>query len=229
MTELRRLPRWQVGRQGVLKLEQATEELFCQIKDVSFKGAKIALSAKLPEDTRLRINLRFSEDCVINAEVWVVWHKVFNGVGHYGIYFEKICDADKEKIYCFLNKYCYNEMKKKLWPDEERIKEGGEDMNDHRIFERFKKEFSARFISLDGKEKQAQTFDISAKGLGLSTANELEAQAPLEIWLDVPGSTDPLYARGQVVWSRLTGAIGWHSGIELERADFMGISRLLRA
>ncbi len=102
-------------------------------------------------------------------------------------------------------------------------------MNDRRIFERFGKEFSARFIGLDGKEGIAQTFDVSAKGLGLSTGNELEPQAPLEIWLDVPGSTDPLYTRGQVVWSRLAGAMGWHSGIELERADLMGISRLLRA
>lgn len=101
-------------------------------------------------------------------------------------------------------------------------------MDDHRIFERFRKEFSARFIGLDGKESVAQTFDVSAKGLGLSTSHELEPQANLEIWLDVPNNTDPLYTRGQVVWTRLAGATGYHSGIELEKADLMGISRLLR-
>jgi hypothetical protein len=106
---------------------------------------------------------------------------------------------------------------------------GGENMDDHRIFERFKKEFSARFIGLDGKEGVAQTFDVSAKGLGLSTNQELETQSNLEIWLDVPNSTDPVYTRGQVVWSRLAGKNGFRSGIELERADLMGISRLLRA
>ena len=108
-------------------------------------------------------------------------------------------------------------------------REGGEEMNDHRIFERFRKEFSARFIGLDGKEGIAQTFDVSAKGLGLSTSQELESQSNLEIWLDVPNSTDPLYTRGQVVWTRLAGQGSFRSGIELERADLMGISRLLRA
>jgi hypothetical protein len=80
-----------------------------------------------------------------------------------------------------------------------------------------------------GKEGQAQTFDVSAKGLGLATANELEASTSLEIWLDVPGSTEPLYTRWQVDWTRLAGATGYRSGIELERADLMGVSRLLRA
>jgi hypothetical protein len=108
-------------------------------------------------------------------------------------------------------------------------KKGGEEMDDHRIFERFRKEFSARFIGLDGKEGVAQTFDVSAKGLGLSTNQELETQSNLEIWLNVPNSTDPLYTRGQVVWSKLAGKGSFHSGIELERADLMGISRLLRA
>ena len=111
----------------------------------------------------------------------------------------------------------------------DKYKEGGEEMDDHRIFERFRKEFSARFIGLDGKEGVAQTFDVSAKGLGLSTSHELESQANLEIWLDVPNSTDPLYTRGQVVWTRLAGTAGYRSGIELEKADLMGISRLLRA
>ena len=102
-------------------------------------------------------------------------------------------------------------------------------MDDYRIFERFSRKFSARYLGLNGKEEIAQIFDVSAKGLGLSTSDELKSQAPLELWLDVPGSTDPLYTRGQVVWSRLAGAIGWQSGIELERAELMGISRLLRA
>ena len=102
-------------------------------------------------------------------------------------------------------------------------------MFDRLIFERFKKEFSARFISVDGKEGLGQTFDVSAKGLGLSASHELESRTALEIWLDVPNSADPLYTRGQVVWSRLGGKTGFCSGIELERADLMGISRLLRA
>ena len=257
MHERRKLPRWQINQQGALKLEQgqqdvvlpplakatgeqdvvlpplakATQELFCQVKDISYRGAKITLDTKLPEDAALRISLQLSEDYTIDAEVWVAWHKVIDGSNHYGLYFSRIKDADKEKIFKFIRKFYPDDLKQRYWlglAETEREK-GGEDMVDHRIFERFKKEFSARFISVDGKEGLGQTFDVSAKGLSLSTSHELESRTALEIWLDVPNSVDPLYTRGQVVWSRLGGKAGFRSGIELERADLMGISRLLRA
>ncbi|MDD5465796.1 MAG: PilZ domain-containing protein [Candidatus Omnitrophica bacterium] len=231
MGERRKLARWQVNQHAALKLEQAAEELFCQIKDINSKGARITLNTKLPQDSRLKMSLRLSENYAVEAEVWVAWHKVINGINHYGLYFSRIKDADKDKIYKFINRYRSNGLKQEPSPAAARVEKekGGEGMHDHRIFERFRKEFSARFIGLDGKEGQAQTFDVSAKGLGLSTTNELESKTPLEIWLDVPGSTDPLYTRGQVVWSRLAGVSGYRSGIELERADLMGVSRLLRA
>jgi hypothetical protein len=233
MQEHRKLPRWQINRQGRLKLEQAAQEIFCQVqvKDINYKGAGIILNVKLPEDKALKLSLQLSENHTIDAEIWVAWHKVINGANHYGLYFNKIKDVDKDKIYKFISAFYPNDLKNRwyLKAAENEKEKGGEEMNDHRIFERFSKEFSARFIGLDGKETQAQTFDISAKGLGLSTTKELESNTPLEIWLDVPNSTDALYTRGQVVWTRLAGAAGYRSGIELEKADLMGISRLLRA
>lgn len=230
MHELRTIPRWQIDRQGTLKIEQPSQESFCQIKDISYKGAKVTLNTKLPEDTALKISLQLSENHTIDAEVWVVWHKVINGANYYGLYFNRIRDVDKEEIFKFISAFYPNDLRRKWWLGVETEKEkGGEDMNDHRIFERFRKEFSVRFIGLDGKESVAQTFDVSAKGLGLSTGQELESQANLEIWLDIPNSTDPLYTRGQVVWTKLAGAAGYRSGIELERADLMDMSRLLRA
>ena len=231
MQERRKITRWQVNQHCGLKLKQAAEELFCQIKDISYKGAKIILSAKLPEDTTFKIGLRFSERSILGAEAWVAWRKVIDGVNHYGLYFIKIGDADKNKIDKFINKFYPNSLKQKwLGPVAADKEKGGEDMNDHRIFERFKKQFPARFIGLnDGKEGTAQTFDVSAKGLGLLTRQELKTRATLEIWLDVPNSTEPLYTRGQVVWSRLGGKESYRTGIELEKADLMGISRLLRA
>ena len=230
MQERRKLIRCQINRPGGLKLKQAKEELFCQMKDISCKGVKIILSAKLPEDNAFRINLRFSEKCIFDVEVWIAWRKVVNGINHYGLYFIKLGDADKNKIDNFINALYPNSLKQKwLAPVAAEKEKEGEEVNDHRIFERFRKEFSARFIGLDGKEGVARTFDVSAKGLGLSTNQEMESRANLEIWLDVPNSTDPLYTRGQVVWSRLSGAGGYCSGIELEKADLMGVSRLLRA
>jgi len=230
VSEHRKLPRWQINRKGALKLDQA-EEVVCQVKDINYKGAGIILNTNLPLDAEVKIQLQLTPDCSIDAQAWIVWHKVINGTNHYGIYFSRIKDVDKDKIFKFINMFHHDDLKQRCWSGIEKTAavKGGEDMDDNRVFERFKKEFSARFIGLDGKEGQAQTFDISAKGLGLVTNNELTSKAPLEIWLDVPSSSDPLYTRGQVIWSKLAGAAGFRSGVELERADLMGISRLLRA
>ncbi len=229
MQEHRRYVRYQVKQQGRLKLEQVSEELFCQIKDISYKGAKIALNAKLPENTALSINLRLHEDCAIDAEAWIAWHEVFNGVNHYGIYFDKVRDVDKDKIYSFLNKYCYNEMKGKWWPDETGFEEGGGNMNDHRIFERFPVDIVARYFNPDtGKEGLAKIQDVSAKGLGLTAGEELRLNAALEIWLEMKNQ-ESLYTRGKVVWGKPEGINNYKLGVELERADLMGISRVLRS
>jgi len=231
MKDYRKLSRWQINQLITLKIDQVPEDLFCQIKDINSKGVKVTLNTKLPQGRKLKISLKLSENCIVDAEAWIAWHKVFNGVNHYGLYFNKIKDLDKDKIFKFVNMYRYGDLKQKPWLGTAQFEntEGGGDMNDHRIFERFSKKFSARFIGLDGQERQAQTFDVSAKGLGLSTTDRLESNTPLEIWLDVPNNMDPLYTRGQVVWTRLAGATGYRSGIELERADLMVMSRLLRA
>jgi hypothetical protein len=245
MQERRKLTRWQIDRRALLKLDQVagqkdavlpllakTRETFCQIKNINSTGAQVALNTKLPKDVTFRMSLRFSDHYTFTAKVWVSWHKVINNSNHYGLYFSEINDADKDKINKFINAFYPSDDAGRMLKSgtvDVKGEKGGEDMNDHRIFERFRKNFSARFIGLDGKEGIAKTYDISAKGLGLTTSQELESQANLEIWLDVPNSTDPLYTRGQVVWTRLSGNGGFRSGIALERADLMGISRLLRA
>jgi hypothetical protein len=232
MLERRTLTRWQINKRAVFKLAKATEDLYCQIKDINPGGAQVVLYTKLPQDVSFKMQLRLSEDYTIEAKVWVSWHKLINGTNHYGLYFSGIEEVDKDKINQFISVLYPNDYPEKMRCSgniDDQKEKGGESMSDYRIFERFRKEFSARYIDLDGKEGVAQTIDVSAKGLGLSTDHKLESQVPLEIWLDVPGSTDPVYTRGQVIWSKMEGDKGWHSGIELERADLMGISRLLRA
>lgn len=101
-------------------------------------------------------------------------------------------------------------------------------MEDRRIFERFPARFPLRFIDLkDNKEGIAQVRDVSAKGVGMITNEQLEPHTPLELWLQIPDRGEPLYTRGEVVWSNLKG-IHYHTGINLERADMMGLSRALR-
>lgn len=101
---------------------------------------------------------------------------------------------------------------------------------DKRIFARLPVKLSMRFLDLlANKEVPAQALDISAKGIGFVTATELRPMTPLEMWLKVPDKGDPLYTRGEVVWSEMIGPDQFRTGVNLERADLMGISRVLRA
>lgn len=100
---------------------------------------------------------------------------------------------------------------------------------DRRVFERFNVTIPARFIDLRrSKEGNAYTRDVCAKGLSLVTKEELMPFTPIEVWLDIPDNGDPLYTRGEVVWSNSVAADTWRVGINLERADFMGMARVLR-
>ena len=119
--------------------------------------------------------------------------------------------------------YAYNMRLK--WPQ----MKGGEAMEDRRIFARFKANFPIRFIDLKGnREGLAKVEDVSAKGVGFVVSEEMKKHTPLEIWLDIPDRGEPLYARGEVVWSKTLSSKAYRIGVNLERADLMGMSRILR-
>jgi hypothetical protein len=101
--------------------------------------------------------------------------------------------------------------------------------DDKRVFARFPIQLSMKFLDLlSNKEGQAQGLDISAKGIGFLANEELKPLTPVEMWLRVPDKGDPLYTRGEVVWSEMISPNQYRTGINLERADLMGISRVLR-
>ena len=101
---------------------------------------------------------------------------------------------------------------------------------DRRVFERFKVKLPARFINLKrNKEGTAHACDVCAKGLGLVAQEKVAPFTPMEVWLDVPDRGEPFYARGEVVWAKPGASNNWRLGINLERADLMGIARILRA
>lgn len=112
---------------------------------------------------------------------------------------------------------------------------GGEIMEkarfeDRRIFARFSTNFPLRFLDLrSGKEGEASTQDISAKGIGFVTKEQLQPDIPLEMWLQVPDKGEPLYTRGDVVWSEMVEPDKYRVGVNLEKANLMGMSRVLRA
>jgi hypothetical protein len=237
--EHRQTIRWRANWQAKIKLEAAefdTAKDFtnCLIYDITLRGLRVCLPQEIEVDAYVRFSLVLSEDCRLdNLEAWVVWHKVVDGNNFYGLYFTKISDPCKEKLYQFTRENFCEQINKQWWKDIDKDinqQKGGEDMEDRRIFERLKKCFPLSFLNLDtGFEGQAQTQDLSAKGIGLVASQQFEPKTPLEMWLKIPDKGEPLYLRGEVVWSKSQGVNEYRSGINLERADLMGISRIFRS
>lgn len=227
----RRFARWEVGRSAKIKLEGAENYMHCSIREISLKGMQIVLGMKLQTDTFLKLSLALHEEFILELEVWVVWHKIVEGHNIYGLYFSKIKDQDKEKIYRYLCRFNPNHIKQQLCRD---LEKGGETMEkqkfeDRRIFARFPAKFPARFINLDAdKEGMAATYDVSAKGIGIVSEKALNPNSSLELWLQIPDKGEPLYTRGTVVWSKQESENSFRTGINLEKADLMGLSRVLR-
>lgn len=228
MQEHRHIRRWRIDKSAKVKLPGAQTLVSCTIKDISFKSIQISLGIKLPKDTFLKLSLILSDEFSLNVEAWVVWHKTIDGFNIYALYFSKIEDLDKEKIYKFIQRYTPQEINKPYGKGQVREK-GGEEMEDRRIFARFPAAFSLRFLDLNKNwEGLAQTSDISAKGIGIELNEQLVPRTSLELWLNIPDRFGPLYTRGKIIWSKMVKPSKYKAGIELEKADLMGLSRVLR-
>lgn len=229
MHERRTCIRWRLNKQGQMYLENQAPCVSILLQDISFKGARISLTQRLPTDSFLKIKLSLSEEIFFNLEIWVVWHKNVCQLNAYGFYFTKIKDSDKEKIYNLVQRNSPEEIRRHWWKDVEQTKGGGI-MDDRRIFERIPAQLPLRVLDLkESKEYAACTKDISAKGMGLVVKSPVVIHTPVEIWLDIPDKGEPLYTRGEVVWSRRQGDDDCRLGVNLEKADLMGVSRVLRA
>ena len=229
MKERRHDKRWQINKQAKVKLEGAQAFAPCHIKDINFKGLQIYLKIKLPKEGFLKLSIAFADEFTLSLETWMVWRRSIDRFNLYGLYITKINEEDKEKIYKFVYKYFPQEISKKRMQESE-IELGGETMQDRRIFARFPVNYPLRFIDPHtNSEVEAQTDNLSAKGLGVVTNKELKPQAPLEMWLKIPDKGEPLYTRGEVVWTKKVEENKYRSGIKLERADLMGMSRIFRA
>ena len=232
MSERRNFVRWQLDRKARLQLPGEEECIDCHIKDINYKGAQVALTRELKKDKYINLNITLSEDCILKLEVWVAWHKTIDGHNIYGMYFSRIKDFDKEQIYQFIRKYYPEQVREKWWDgirEDTKQEKGGETMEDRRIFERFAVNFPVNFLNLNNnKEGLAQSQDVSAKGVGFTADQELQPKTPLELWLQIPDNAEPFYTRGEVAWSKMVEPDKYKVGVNLEKADLMGLSRVLR-
>lgn len=232
MQTRRRFVRWLVNREAKLQLPESEECVGCRVNDINYKGARVTSTAELKKDRYISLSLTLSEGPVLILEVWVAWHKIIEGHNIYGLYFSKIRDFDKEQIYRFISKYYPEQIEAKWWGgiiEEPKLEKGGEQMDDRRIFERFVVSYPVSFLDQSrDKEGAAQGKDASAKGLGIASEEELKPGTALEIWIQVPDNAEPLYARGVVAWCSKQEGKNFKIGLKLEKADLMGLSRLLR-
>ncbi|MFA5117870.1 MAG: PilZ domain-containing protein [Candidatus Omnitrophota bacterium] len=234
MEERRHLTRWQINKDCKIKLEGAYVYADAQVRDINFKGGSIALKKHLVLDKFLKMHIMISEGFIIEAELWILWQKRVLDSTVYGFCFKTLKDHDKERLYQFILKQYSGQLNRQWWRDD--VKKGGgtvmreEGFDDKRTFERFSVNLSLKLLALDSnKEDGAEVQDISAKGLGLMTRDWYPPHTPLEMWLSVPDQGQPLYTRGSVAWSNLEGPDNFRTGVELEKADLMGVSRVLRA
>jgi len=213
---------------GKLRLEGEEYLTDCHIIDMDDQRMKVCLSGKLPVDTNIKVGVVLSSDYIVNAQAWVTWQKTSEGLHTYELYFTKISDTEKEKISRFLKVHAPDVAEE---PTMSIMGEkGGEGMADNRTFARVAAQFPLKFLDLDkNAEGYADVRDISAKGVGIVTTAPLRTKAPLELWLDIPDGGEPLYTRGEVVWLRPQAGNEYRAGITLEKADLMGVARVLRS
>lgn len=102
-------------------------------------------------------------------------------------------------------------------------------MQDRRVFVRMNLKIPLKFLGpRDPAEKEAETVDISATGIGFITREKLSPKEKLEMRLYIPDGHQPVYLIGEVVWSEdLPDKSQQQVGVELNKERFLDLGRVL--
>lgn len=116
MEEKRRNARWQINNLSSLDLEGRPEAIDCIIRDISLRGMRVSLVQALPAGGLVRGSVNLSHEVRLNGlEARVVWSEKTGEGNNYGLYFEKIKDVDKTKIYDFVARNYPEEIHRHFW------------------------------------------------------------------------------------------------------------------
>jgi len=249
----RKTARKALNRHGNITVSGGKEQSFdCCVNDISIRGIRVQAKRKLPRDKVLKFKLKTFLNKELESDIietWIIWQKIISDISVYGIHFTKIKEADRSAIENFI---CHDFSHQGGEPERNvflpqsgtakkedelftwgELKGGGgmqeAEFEDKRIFERLPVRLSVKFLDVgSNKEGLGVTHDVSAKGVGITTEQDLSPRTPVEMWLRVPDKSDFLYTRGEVIWSRMMPDQRFRVGVNLEKADLMGISRILR-
>lgn len=88
---------------------------------------------------------------------------------------------------------------------------------------------SVRFLNMySNRWRLVKTHDISLKGVGLLTEEQLAPDTSLEIWLPIPDKGETFYAWGRVAWSKMMEADKYRTGINLEKTDLSPVIQAIK-
>lgn len=113
--DCRKTIRWQIDADALLKLEGSRDFSNCRIKDINYKGLRVCFSEQLMLERPLKFNVVLSDNFSLDIESRVVWSRSVAGLNIYGLFFTRIKDRDKEKIYQFVRKFSPEELNKQWW------------------------------------------------------------------------------------------------------------------
>ncbi len=116
MDERRQLPRWQVKREATVWLPQMEGSSQCMIEDMNLKGMRASFSKRLPQEWSVNMSLGLEDSFgLMKIEVNLPWAREVRGRYVYGMSFNKITDADKDRIDQYINSHCSAQFKDKWW------------------------------------------------------------------------------------------------------------------
>lgn len=225
----RKFIRWDLKHEVNLKIG-AGEPTSCQVHNISLKGVEVTLARELAQDRSNKLQLYFDDGHPVSAEGWVMWHRRVDGLNVYGLYFTRISDTDKEKLYEFVVRHCRQQVYDNMYRETLDDTWGQESMPDRRNFERFPVSLPLVYADpVTRKKGCAQTSDLSANGLGLVVNEPLEPAVPLDVEIRLVDQAQFVCLKAMVVWSMGAESEQYRAGLKLDRMQFMELGRLLRS
>jgi c-di-GMP-binding flagellar brake protein YcgR len=114
MLERRKFARWQIDKDAKMSLGISTDQFDCHVKDISYKGLKVVMDRVLPPSRFVEMTLDFPQNFELNIMAYVAWARAEQGRNMYGVFFSRIMDADKDRIYQYMLNSRPREVQEKL-------------------------------------------------------------------------------------------------------------------
>jgi len=115
MNDRRQLIRWYINKEAKLKLEDMDKPFLCIVEDINMRGVKIYARQQLVEKGDISMNMDLGSDLVFDIKAAVAWHRCLGAGYVYGLYFTKVKDADKERLYHYIVDCCSEQIRKHSW------------------------------------------------------------------------------------------------------------------